>query len=1086
MTDAKNKTKGLSAKNKICGNHIEMEKDPDFKKIEYVGKKWKTAFYKKKHVAGCDMKLCECVKPVRVLEKYLNKNEILIHSKYKGGFLFGKISRDKFADLLSKNRSIFETIYSEYPRRLYIDVDGTNSECLTEAKKVLYKVFSKDVKMSISGSVGIKRGKSFYSYHIVLPTIVFKNLEEMKTSGFKEFINSQANETNGIDKCVYGNTQQFKAVGQSKHNCKRVQKIIEDDQVENHIIQTFTQTPNAMNYQNKFSQYIKLEIKKTNLKAYKTGKKTGITGFTLQDIVPIEGVEIPDIDFQFDPAIRILNHIPNRLGKHKLGRTIMWCIMNWFHHEVGASKTAFGQFQAWEKPHERNTPQSYQSWVDCGKNEKWWGRQKIQHLLEKIYGCGLPNPRLDTFNKQFIEGDVEGVRNTKCVSKYLKQEDIGDEKYCLMKLGMGKGKTYSVIEWLIKKCNKNPDLKICWITNRISMALNLMDRLNGNNDSKLTGEGRDMEFVNYKDVGKNAFGGSAQRQNKYNMIRNEVGRIVIELESLHYSAGTDEDAFYKQEGMDYDIVVIDEVESVFNSFRSDTTHGKGLFYDTNYHRFEEVINNASKVFFMDAYLHHRTIEWIRLLEPFPQMNLIRADDDKIDKVINNHQSFYSWYNQIVKDIKADKKLYIFYPFKTGKGSIQKLSIDGFKERLLTNCNKINDEDVLVYHGDMSDTEKQKLSKVGEVWRKAKVIITNSCISVGVNYDYDDFDKVYLSYGDILNPRDVIQSSFRVRKTKEDIIEFYRFPNLFEILAKKKGIMFEPTPINKPKLEVNTDAFLFMRKFLMEEYNAKGYDTLKRFFKETGYMVNNNWIGGDSSPIQYKEFTGDTLGIWEWDKIKTISQKDKEQKESRIFDNTATIDDKLEVRKWYNDIEFKRQFKFEGDKWVEIEGVNEVKELFYKRPMYLDGFKAIWKDTGVMKHVIKLVDGEYIYNDTPLTGDDKTHIEDYLHLTDLVETGAKHTKRFMELSDRVIKKKILIHYFGINIMKNVGEWKDRNVGEFGEKFTEICDITKGFAKKVAPITQRDKYNKCIEEMNKKNRKKVNMFQQGICFLNDEDD
>lgn len=1145
----KNKTKSIPAKNIILTNNIEMENDPDFKKMTFVAKKWKIPFYKKKHVSGCNKKDCSCLKPVRLLEKYLKENEILIHSKYKGQYLFGKVNRDKFPTLVSKNRSIYETIYSEYPRRLYIDVDGTNSECLTKAKEVLHKVFP-NVRMAISGSVGEKRGKPFYSYHIVLPDIVFKNLEEMKTSGFHEFIKSQADkETNGIDKCVYGNTQQFKAVNQSKHKSNRIQNIIENDNVEEHIIQVFNKTPNAMNYKNKFAQHIKFEIKKTNLKAYKSGKKTGITGFTLEDIVPLENVVIPNIDFQFDPAVKILNHIPNRKGKNKLGRTIMWCIMNWFYHEEGETKTAFKLFQEWEKPHERTTPQSYQSWVNCKDSKKWWGRQKIQHLLEKIYGTGLPNPRLDTFNKQFISGEIEGITNTKCDTKYLKQEHIGKEKYCCMKLGMGKGKTYTTIEWLINACRKNPDLKVCWITNRISMALNLMDRLNGNNDSSKEGEGRDMGFVNYKDVGKSGFGGQVQKSNKYHMIRNEIKRIVIELESIHYSAGTTEEAWVQQAGMKYDIVVIDEIESVFNSFRSDTTHGKGLFYDKNYHRYEEIIKDAEKVFFMDAYLHHRTIEYIKILEPQASINLIQTDDDKIGKVINNHQSFYSWYNNIMTDINDGKKLYIFYPFKTGKGSIQKLSIDGLKQRLLNNCNApdlekiqknydnqieeirkrcrakadkansqnektrevyfnklfsaasakvqkytpppftgkgIKDEEILVYHGDMSDKEKQKLQKVNDVWKKARVIITNSCISVGVNYEYDDFDKVYLSYGDILNPRDVIQSSFRIRKTKEDIIEFYRFPNLFKILAKKKGIMFEPTPINKPKLEVNTEAFKFMRNFLMEEYNAKGHETLKKFFNETGYIINNKWIGGDSDPIHYKAFDGEgTLGVWEWKNIKNITKQEKETKESKIFDNTATIDDKLEVRKWYNDVAFKKLYEWneEENTWVGDEGVDVVREMFYKRPMYLEGFKAIWNNTGVMKHVINLVNGKYEYNNKSLTHDDKVDIDEYLHLTDLVDTGTAHTKRFMELSDYVIKKKILIHYFGMNIMNNKADWEDRDVGEFDNKFTEICDITKKYAKKVAPITPKELYDKCVKEMNEENNR---MFGNGICFLLDYDD
>jgi hypothetical protein len=1085
--ELENKTKIIPAKNIILTNNIEMENDPEFKKMIFVAKKWKIPFYKKKHVSGCNKKDCSCLKPVRLLEKYLKENEILIHSKYKGEYLFGKVNRDKFPTLVSKNRSIYETIYSEYPRRLYIDVDGINSDCLTKAKEVLYKVFPQNVRMAISGSVGEKRGKPFYSYHIVLPDIVFKNLEEMKTSGFHEFIKSQADkETNGIDKCVYGNTQQFKAVNQSKHKSNRIQNIIENDNVEDHIIQVFNKTPNAMNFKNKFAQHIKFEIKKTNLKAYKSGKKTGITGFTLEDIVPLENIPIPNIDFQFDPAVKILNHIPNRKGKSKLGRTIMWCIMNWFYHEEGETKSAFKLFQKWEKPHERTTPQSYQSWVNCKDSKKWWGRQKIQHLLEKIYGTGLPNPRLDTFNKQFIKGEIEGITNTKCDTKYLKQEHIGKEKYCCMKLGMGKGKTYTTIEWLINACRKNPDLKVCWITNRISMALNLMDRLNGNNDISKEGEGRDMKFLNYKNVGKSGFGGQVQKSNKYHLIRNEIKRIVIELESIHYSAGTTEEDWVQQAGMKYDIVVIDEIESVFNSFRSDTTHGKGLFYDKNYHRYEEIIKDAKKVFFMDAYLHHRTIEYIKILEPNASINLIQTDDDKIDKVINNHQSFYSWYNNIMSDINDGKKLYIFYPFKTGKGSIQKLSIDGLKQRLLNNCPNLDDKKVLVYHGDMSDKEKQKLQKVNKVWKKARVIITNSCISVGVNYEYDDFDKVYLSYGDILNPRDVIQSSFRVRKTKEDIIEFYYFPNLFKILAKKKGIMFEPTPINKPKLEVNTEAFKFMRNFLMEEYNAKGHQTLKKFFNETGYIINNKWVGGDSDPIHYKAFDGEgTLGVWEWKNIKNISKEEKEAKESKIFDNTATIDDKLEVRKWYNDVAFKKRYEWneEENTWLRDEGVDVVREMFYKRPMYLEGFKAIWEKTGVMKHVINLVNGKYEYNNQPLTHDNKVDIDEYLHLTDLVHTGKAHTKRFMELSDYVIKKKILIHYFGMNIMNNKADWEDRDVGEFDNKFTEICDITKKYAKKVAPITPKELHDKCVKEMNKSNN---SMWGNRVCFLLDDDE
>lgn len=1082
MSQNKTTIKSVSKiKKKISPHNIEMENDPDFKLINYSGLKWRIPFYKKAHVAGClNPKNCDCFKPVRLLERHLEKNEILIHSRYKGGYYFSKINRDKFTDLISKNRSIYETLYSEYPRRLYLDIDGRDPNCLSNTKEVLYKVFPKDIKMSISGSVGIKGGQPFYSYHIILPTIVFANLQEMKDSGFTEFIKSQKNEINRLDATVYTTTQQFKTINQAKHKSDRIQKIIENDNIEEHLVQTFTQKPNAMNYKSKFSQFIKFEIKKQNLRNFKQGKKTGITGFSLKDIIPFEkGVKIPDIDFDSDSADHILHSIPNLTGSRKLGRTIMWCVMNWYFHEEGESETAFKKFQAWEKPQERNTPQSFQAWGNCITCLKWWGRIKIQHLLEAFYGR-LPNKRLDKFNSEFIKGEIEGIGNTLIKTKYIGLSDLSNKKYEMMKVGMGKGKTYIVIEDLIRRVKANPDLKVCWITNRISMALNLMSRLNGGNG----GDGFDLQFENYKEIGKTILGGKVKDKHKHNLIQKEVKRIVLELESLHYSAGTD----YNPCGMDYDIIVIDEVESVFNSFRSDTTHGDGKFYDDNYHQFENIIQNAEKVFLMDAYLHHRSINYIKTLDPDAQINLIQADNDKIDKVVNNHQSFYSWYNNILTDIRAGKKLYIFFPFKTGKGSVQKLSIDGFKQRLLYNLGWLDHaDDILVYHGDMSDVEKKALEDVNSVWQKAKVIITNSCITVGVNYEFDDFDKIYLSYADLLNPRDVIQSSFRIRKTKEQVIEFYRFPNLFKILANKRGEIFESQPLNKPNLIRPTPAFKYMMNFLLEEYNAKGHETLKKFFSETGYIKNNYWIGGDANPIEYKKFDGEgTMGCWDWENIATITKQEKEDKEQKVYANTATIDDKLQVRKWYNDVEFANKFEWEKDKWIEDrESTDSVRIEFYKKPKWLQAFKEVWKPYSIIHHVIthNKINKSYEYNDKKLNIEDKNEIENFLHIVGH-GVGKNHKDKFMKMTDHIIKKKIMNYYFGQSVIRNRKDWEDRNVPEFNDQFNSLAELTSIYGNKIQVKCPSELWKKVIYELQKRHEFDEYRSQfKGCMFLDD---
>ena len=106
-----NKTKSFSAEKKISSNNIEMLKnDPDFAKVASF-KKWGIMWLKKVHTCK-DRKKCGCVSPLKLLSKYLNTedHEILIHSKYKGAFLFSKTLRSNYMKLIKKNRSLFETI----------------------------------------------------------------------------------------------------------------------------------------------------------------------------------------------------------------------------------------------------------------------------------------------------------------------------------------------------------------------------------------------------------------------------------------------------------------------------------------------------------------------------------------------------------------------------------------------------------------------------------------------------------------------------------------------------------------------------------------------------------------------------------------------------------------------------------------------------------------------------------------------------------------------------------------------------------------------------------------------------------------
>ena len=125
-----------------------------------------------------------------------------------------------------------------------------------------------------------------------------------------------------------------------------------------------------------------------------------------------------------------------------------------------------------------------------------------------------------------------------------------------------------------------------------------------------------------------------------------------------------------------------------------------------------------------------------------------------------------------------KKLYVFYAYKTGNKK-KRFSIEELKCKILEKCfeNKIDYiPKILVYHGDTDDCKKKTLYDVNTEWDKYDCILTTSSITVGVNYEGYNYDKIYLmASGRVNNVRDVIQTSMRIRNPKESIIEMYFFP-----------------------------------------------------------------------------------------------------------------------------------------------------------------------------------------------------------------------------------------------------------------------------------------------------------------------
>jgi hypothetical protein len=1041
---------------------------------------------------------CKCPKPLHILKRTLKEGEILFHSNYKGYRYFGKLPRDDYIELLKKDKNLFEVIDCDIARRVYFDVDGKTKNSLKKAIKEIKKMFGKDVEMAISGSFGKKDGKDYYSYHIILMNIVFNNLEDMQKSGITDWLEFLKinNPECCLDIGVYKNNQYFKSVNQSKNDKvekRRVQKMINEDDIEFHMVQVFPNEYqdkfiNGMDFSKKMLKYKKSIEKQIKKILKKQGKKKGATvGMMAIKQLPPRFPK-PIIDFEFDDPLDILMCIPNTDPLHAISSKLHYNIGNWAYHQ-GIN---YEDFIRWENRHigkmyfedrctKYNPYTSKETWDKYAESKYWWRTGRIQNLLECFFGK-LPNKRYEKFKKEFIKN---GTGDVMVNQKYLNRKHINDKKYICIHTGMGSGKSYITIEYLIEKLNENPNLSFVWITNRISLANGLMGRLNGFNDieknKKFPNMKRNLEAKNYKRMGCNKI-------EKYNKIRN-CKRLVIELESLHYLK--DKELCGMINKCAFDIVVTDEIESLWFCFMNDKCHQDGKTYDDNYLTFENLLRRANKVFMMDAYLHYRTITWLELLgaDRKKDISLIqrKKEFDTIDKIINKHNSFYTWFNQLVEDLVNGKKSYLFYPYKTGRGSVLKLSIDGLKKRIIECVNIrakqlkkkfiMEDNDIIEYHGDVDDCIKNDLIKVNEIWNKYLLVITNSCITVGVSYDLLDFDKIYLGYADLLNPRDVIQSSMRVRKTKEKIIEFYAFPNVRKILAKKNKDIYKPNPVKKPNLDNETliklyengqeKPFFHLRNFLSEEYNAKSLEILNKFFIETGYKINDEYKNTNDNPLLYRQAKSEELGIWDYSSIPSINENEKNELEMKVFEGNATMKEKLKVNKYYIECSFfDKGWDNEEKVMINRELADNIKETFYLKPNILFGFRALWNFDKILNYALKFQYGEIIYNHDKLTDDDKIIIENHFHLVQFGDVGKLHKKKFLNQTDYIIKKHIIQYFFGSYIIQRPK--KDKKLIFSVPIISYLLKTTNVIGKKAKRLNNPNRYSllKGIKEYNER--------------------
>jgi hypothetical protein len=269
-------------------------------------------------------------------------------------------------------------------------------------------------------------------------------------------------------------------------------------------------------------------------------------------------------------------------------------------------------------------------------------------------------------------------------------------------------------------------------------------------------------------------------------------RLIVQLESLLHLEAEHNLFNDSAEVPKFDLVVLDEAESLLNQFSSDTTF-KGKNEET--FKFMEQIIKASvksgKLIALDGDLGSRSYSFLKQFGKSINIKNTMVFNTKSLDIISDRDAFES---DIVENVKNGKKLFI--PSMSNTYAIE------LKQKIEETSGNRN---VKIYNSTCDDKVKEEdIKDIINTWSRADVVITTPTVEAGVSFDADYFDKIY----GVISENSCSQTGFfqmlaRVRKVREQDIKILNyskfkvnkcFPWTFEDV--KEGLTFTSTLIEE--------------------------------------------------------------------------------------------------------------------------------------------------------------------------------------------------------------------------------------------------------------------------------------------------
>jgi hypothetical protein len=388
--------------------------------------------------------------------------------------------------------------------------------------------------------------------------------------------------------------------------------------------------------------------------------------------------------------------------------------------------------------------------------------------------------------------------------KTIYQQTIND-KYIYLQAIMGMGKTDIIINILDQTKDKN----ILIISPRLTFSNATKSRYNN-------------DFIKLKN--KYNFNLYTDDKNIYANTQ-KIKRFIISPESIHKIDNND---------VIYDIIILDELDTLCYSLSSDTCKQQGL-YDIRINALYHHIKNSSKVIFAEAIPSIATVGFIKDLlkfEKIPKVVAFITEDIRFKQRYILKASYNSnktdqvqdlFINDLIKDLQQNKNINAFV--SSSKFLIKiKIELDKLKIRCV------------IIHADNKNEMKKYIENRGVLLQKEKIQFFGftSTLSVGVSQESENYWNskyiYYCNFGNIsmgcISSSITLQAGYRCRYTlktdKEQITNVYLQHinnNIHNISTNNKSIQI----INDNTKEITKNSIDIFNK-LLNKPNEDYYDS----------------------------------------------------------------------------------------------------------------------------------------------------------------------------------------------------------------------------------------------------------------------